>query len=1141
MTPAQAQVVPDDSLGDESSILNRDATINGSTVDKIEGGAVRGSNLFHSFQELSISDGQQLYFANPQGITDILSRVTGNNVSEILGTLGVDGAANLWLLNPNGIIFGENATLDLNGSFVATTAVGYQFEDYSYDVTNPDLPPLLTVNIPVGLQFGSDIGAIEVRGTGHNLSLRNDGITVDRRLRPPGLEVASDSTLALIGGTVDLKGANLTASGGNIVLGSVAEAEQIGLSTDEVFTLEYNNFSLFGEINLNRSSSIDLSGNRSGSLQIQAENINLLDNSAIISNTFGALDGGAVELTAANSLNIIGTASAVFPSAIFSRVGATATGNGSRIAIAAPEFSLQDNALIASSTSGSGNAGAIDLSVDRANIANRTSNSFATGLISQVSSGGTGAGADINFEAEQLQLLDGAQINLRTNASGRGGNLFLSAEQLNIAGISEEFNIPSAINTRVGIAETANQGGDLDLRIDRLSISDGAQINSSTRSDGRGGQIAIEANDIEIAGSSSTFGLPSIINTTVATPSATGNGGDLKIDAERILLDEGGRINTETRGLGNAGALNITAADLRVVGTAENTTDFRFPSSIFTTIIQPTTEGNGGDLTIEVANTLKLESGGNISSLNNGLGNSGDLTINAAETIIEGISPTTLSSSGLFTNTTQAQNGGQLSLRGQELTVQAGGAVGSSTSGIGRAGDLNVAVGDAVTVTGIAVNADDASLSIPSSLFANVEENALGNGGALSITTEDLTVERGGKISASTSGIGDAGSIFLNAQNIAVRDSIEIAGVRSGIGSGVEAKGTGNGGSINLNAGNLLVARGGAIGVDARAENINRSISAGSISITADNVELEGTLSDAIVDIAPSSFLPSRVSAFSEGNSNSGDVSITANRLTVADGADVSVRNLDLGNAGNINLNVGELTLDRGQLNAEVNSGTQGNVILNTENITVSSQGGINTQATGSATSGNITINNSGNIILEDSEIVADATQGNAGNIQINTQGLFSDRNSVISASSELGIDGNVEINAFDLARGVESPLPEKPLDPDVKSTQSCDTNDNENNFAYIGRGGLPENPLDTIVEQDLAIDWTGIEEVVPTSSELQDRKYSLERSFKRNTPQVQLTEAGSWRINSAGKVELVALRHQSSVLDRYYPCRASK
>ncbi|MHC5780028.1 two-partner secretion domain-containing protein, partial [Nostoc sp.] len=88
---ALAQITPDGTLGDRSSRITPNVNIKGSAADRIDGGAIRGANLFHSFQEFNVGELQRVYFANPTGISNILTRVTGSNVSNILGTLGVDG------------------------------------------------------------------------------------------------------------------------------------------------------------------------------------------------------------------------------------------------------------------------------------------------------------------------------------------------------------------------------------------------------------------------------------------------------------------------------------------------------------------------------------------------------------------------------------------------------------------------------------------------------------------------------------------------------------------------------------------------------------------------------------------------------------------------------------------------------------------------------------------------------------------------------------------------------------------------------------------------------------------------------------------------------------------------------------------
>ncbi|NEQ98106.1 MAG: filamentous hemagglutinin N-terminal domain-containing protein, partial [Cyanothece sp. SIO2G6] len=149
---AGARPIPDATLGEErSQVIPQDAW-----SDRIEGGAIRGTNLFHSFVEFSVDDGRSVYFGNPVGIERILSRVTGTNESNIFGTLGVDGTADLFLLNPNGIVFGPNARLDVAGSFVASTADRILFADNQmFSTVEPELPSLLTINVPTGLQYGS--------------------------------------------------------------------------------------------------------------------------------------------------------------------------------------------------------------------------------------------------------------------------------------------------------------------------------------------------------------------------------------------------------------------------------------------------------------------------------------------------------------------------------------------------------------------------------------------------------------------------------------------------------------------------------------------------------------------------------------------------------------------------------------------------------------------------------------------------------------------------------------------------------------------------------------------------------------------------------------------------------------------------
>ncbi len=201
--PALAQITPDSTLGAESSVFTPDVPIQGELGDLIEGGAMRGGNLFHSFLEFNIDAGQRLYFANPAGIESILTRVTGGHPSNLFGTLGVDGAADLFLINPNGIVFGENAALDIQGSFYASTAEAILLGDGIYSATAPEQSRLLRVD-PSALfsTYLSDAaGDIQNRGqlaAGENLTLAANNLDLQG-------QVAAGGDLTLLGNAVQIR------------------------------------------------------------------------------------------------------------------------------------------------------------------------------------------------------------------------------------------------------------------------------------------------------------------------------------------------------------------------------------------------------------------------------------------------------------------------------------------------------------------------------------------------------------------------------------------------------------------------------------------------------------------------------------------------------------------------------------------------------------------------------------------------------------------------------------------------------------------------------------------------------------------------------------------------------------------------
>lgn len=261
--PVKAQVIPDNSAG----TVVTPSVIKGLPSDRIDGGTIRGTNLFHSFQEFNVGTGRGVYFTNPVGIENILNRVTGNNPSNIMGTLGVLGNADLFIINPNGIVFGPNVSLDLNGSFLASTASNLELADGTeFSAANPQPAPLLTVSVPVGLGFTGSPGIIQVDGAGHTLAAANDvpSFTTGAGASTTGLRVKPETTIALVGGRVDFEGGIISAPSGKIEIGSV-EAGQVKIAPDlQGFALDYTDAQNYQNIRLARLSLLDVSGIRGG-------------------------------------------------------------------------------------------------------------------------------------------------------------------------------------------------------------------------------------------------------------------------------------------------------------------------------------------------------------------------------------------------------------------------------------------------------------------------------------------------------------------------------------------------------------------------------------------------------------------------------------------------------------------------------------------------------------------------------------------------------------------------------------------------------------------------------------------------------------------------------------------------------------
>ncbi len=360
-----------------------------------------GGNLFHSFSEFSVPTGGEAFFDNALDVQNIIGRVTGGE-SNIDGLLRANGSANLFLLNPSGILFGPNAQLNIGGSFLASSASSLKFADGGeFSATAVSSPPLLTVSVPVGLQYGRNSAGIEVQGS--------------------TLSVQPERTLALVGGDVTLSGGNLIAPSGRVELGAVAGSGIVQLTFAEPLQLSFPDGIARADVSLTNGV-VDASGTGGGDIQLAGRRITLED-SRVEATTQGWEPGGNLTVAAAESVEVIGNdAGGLFNSGLFAEtVGAGAAGN---LSISTQKLFVRGEARVSTATRSAGQGGNLTVnaaeSVEVIGVAPPNYEGLLfTGLLTDANN--TGSAGDLTIQTRQLIVRDGAQITAVTFGAGAGG------------------------------------------------------------------------------------------------------------------------------------------------------------------------------------------------------------------------------------------------------------------------------------------------------------------------------------------------------------------------------------------------------------------------------------------------------------------------------------------------------------------------------------------------------------------------------------------------------------------------------------------------------------------------------------------------------------------------------------------------
>ena len=608
--PILAQVIEDGTTSTAVSAENsQDYTVN--LGDRV------GNNLFHSFTEFSLANGGSVFFNNSTAIANIFSRVTGSNLSNINGSISNNGTANLFLLNPNGIIFGENASLNLGGSFIATTAESLVFEDGTEFGTDLGQQPLLTVSVPLGLQFGSSSGSIVNLA---NLSIANPQDPTGSNRLKLGLNLAPNNTLALLSNSITFEGGAVTSPGGNIALGSVAESFVPIKPVAQGWEFDFAGVDRFSNIELNNLASVDASGAGGGKIDIWSNNLQILDGSAITSHTLGNFNGRGIQVNAADSVQLDGS---------------DLTGTKLDSFLASNGLFFPQPSQIASHTFGVGNAGNIEIT------------------------------------ANNLQLTDGGAIELQTfpGSSGLGGNLSIAAGNLvSLSGVrpflgtAEGTVLPIDFDTAIDFNQASEigaisisdaDGGNVNITAGNILLADGAAIGTSPFGSGNGGDINLNVTDtVEVAGVSPRTGSTSSVigaNTFIG-----GNLGNINIQADNLVVRGGGRVLSVTSSQNNAGQIRLDTNVTEITGIAEVS---QTPSLISTEAIGG---GDGGTILLNT-DSLQISDRASLSVRGSGTSIPGNLVVNARAIELDNI--------GSITASTEFQSGGNISLNLEDNLV----------------------------------------------------------------------------------------------------------------------------------------------------------------------------------------------------------------------------------------------------------------------------------------------------------------------------------------------------------------------------------------------------------------------------------------------------------------------------------------
>ncbi|MGD1714570.1 beta strand repeat-containing protein, partial [Dapis sp. BLCC M172] len=990
----------------------------------IQGGtpSSNGANLFHSFSQFNVESNQTANFLTTPDIRNILGRVTGGNASTINGLIQVVGGnSNLFLMNPAGIIFGPNATLNVPASFSVTTATGIGFNDnnFWFKAMGTNNYSNLVGN-PSGYHFDvSNPGAIVNQG---NLSLN------------PG------NNLTLLGGTVVNTG-ELSTAGGNITIAAVNGGDTLRISqAGHVLSLDISPSSahLSGQSITPLSLAQLLTGgetNDASSVVVDAQGNLVLTGREGVAVASGNIDvSNSSDQGSGGQINVLGDRVAV----IDANIQANGLNGGGRILIGGdlqgngivPNYQqtfVNNNSFISADALNNGNGGQVIIwSDDTTNFA---------GNISAKGGEFFGDGGFVEISGKQELIFDG-NVNVSA-ALGEAGTILFDPKNIIIG--AETPNQNEGDNQTFSATEIEELEGEIILQADNdITVNQPIETSKSIElTAGRSINLNADINTSSGNSNISLFGNDDGADINNREPGA----GSIN-QAEGTTLNSGSGDITILLGIlgenGDINLANLTTTGQLLVNANRGNIRRVSPNSLITAdraIFQTESIGGVGlteaPLRIDV-NNLEVfigEKGLFLESINN-------LTIGGVSEEVEGISTfdggdIEISINGnltlterIITSTPDSQPGNiTISSSGNIDTTQttldansastSGGDVFLSADGDIKTGEINVSTGGNNRGGNVTINSGGEVDTTANEIFSG---SLQGSGGNVAITSNgdlktgnidsrsdgssnggDITLEStGGNIDTSSGELssysvgGDAGNVSITSQgNIKTRDIFSSAGEPLDVDGDLEnstntnsnQNATGSGGDITLTAGGTIDTSAGTL------ESFSRLGAGGIVSIT------------------------------SKGDIATGGVFSTAGEPTPTVGATVNTTTtqteINSSNSGNITI---ESTEGAVTTTAEIDTAA---VSGNAGSITVKAFGDIKTESIQSSTfageGGDITIESTGGSIdttgaARDAGIFSTSTRGNAGNVNVKSNGNLITGN--IDSNSENGRGGSITLES---------------------------------------------------------------------------------------------------------------------------------